>query len=66
MDIGEAPEQIVRGPFGGIETAGVNYVDDGVGRFGQVVEFAALLDIAGQGRQMRRHRVLLSGQVGGT
>jgi len=47
MAIREAREQIVGSPFGGIETAGVNHVDDSIGRFGQVVEFVALLDIAG-------------------
>ena len=66
MDIGEAREQVVGGLFGGIEVAGVNHVDHGVGRLGQFVEFVVLLDIADQGRLVRRHHGRLSGHLGGT
>jgi len=66
MDIGEARQQIVGGLLGGIEVAGVNHVDDGVGRLGQFVKFVMFLAIAGQERKERRHRVWLSGQLGGT
>ena len=39
MDIGEACEQVVGGLFGGVEIAGLDHVDHGVGRFGQFVAF---------------------------
>ena len=47
MDIGEAREQVVGGLLGGIEMAGVNHVDHGVGRLGQFIEFVTFLNIAG-------------------
>ena len=64
MDIGEAREQVVGGLFGGIEIAGLDHVDHGVGRLGQFVAFIVFLDIAGQRRPARRHRGRLSGTCG--
>ena len=48
MDIGEAREQVVGGLLGGIEIAGLDHVDHGVGRLGQFVGFVVFLEIAGQ------------------
>jgi hypothetical protein len=39
MDIGEAGEQVVGGLFGGIEIAGLDHADHGVGRLGQFIVF---------------------------
>ena len=64
MDIGEAREQVVSCLLGGIEIAGVNHVDHGVGRLGQFVEFVVFLEIVRQGRLARRRRSRLSGMCG--
>src|SRR5271157_2645731 len=64
MDIGEAREQVVGGLFGGIEIAGADHVDHGVGRLGQLVEFIMFMEIAGQGLPARRHRGRLDGTCG--
>src|SRR5271166_3308818 len=61
MDIGEARQEVVGGLFGGIEIAGLDHVDHGVGRLGQLVEFIVFLEIAGQGLPPRRHRGRLDG-----
>ena len=61
MDIGEAREQVVGGLFGGIEIAGLDHVDHGVGCLGQFVAFVVFLEIVGQGRPARRHRGRLNG-----
>ena len=62
MDIGEAREQVVGGLFGGIEIAGVDHVDHGVGGLGQFVAFVVFLEKASQRRPARRH----SGRLNGT
>jgi len=64
MDIGEARDQVVGGLLGGIEIAGVNQADHGVGRLGQFVEFVGFLEIVRQGRLARRRRGRLSGTCG--
>src|SRR5271157_2548153 len=64
MDIGEAGEQVLGGLLGGIEMAGVNHVDHGVGRLGQFVEFVVFLEIVRQGRLARRWCGRLSGTCG--
>src|ERR1700693_1429794 len=64
VDIGEAREQAVGGPFGGIEIAGLDHVDHGVGCLGQFVAFIVFLDIAGYRRPARRRRGRLSGTCG--
>ena len=64
MDIGEAREQVPGGLFGGIEIAGLDHVNHGVGRLGQFVAFILFLEIAGQRRPARRHRGRLSGTCG--
>ena len=62
MDIGEAREQVVGGLLGGIEIAGLDHVDHGVGRLGQFVGFVVFLEIVGPGRPAHRHRGRLNGR----
>jgi hypothetical protein len=52
----EAREQVMGSLFGGIEIAGVDHVDHGVGRLGQFVELVLPLEIAGRGGPARRRK----------